>query len=72
MTDKGDTTPDLSTALSDIARTLHAEPDVDSTLAAIVKAAVDHVDGAQYAGISLIEGQRRQHRHRDRRTRGDP
>ncbi|MGV9365568.1 GAF and ANTAR domain-containing protein [Amycolatopsis sp. NPDC003731] len=55
MTDKGYATPDLSGALSAIARTLQAEPDVDSTLAAIVKAAVDHVDGAEYAGISLIE-----------------
>ncbi|WP_307793247.1 GAF and ANTAR domain-containing protein [Amycolatopsis sp. MtRt-6] len=45
----------LGATLSSIARTLQAEPDVDSTLAAIVKAAVDHVDGAEHAGISLVE-----------------
>ncbi len=49
----------LSTVLGAIARTLQAEPDVDATLAAIVKAAVDHVDGAEYAGISLVESGRR-------------
>ncbi|MEU0530131.1 GAF and ANTAR domain-containing protein [Amycolatopsis tolypomycina] len=47
--------PNPGAALSSIARTLQAEPDVDSTLAAIVKAAVDHVDGAEQAGISLVE-----------------
>jgi transcriptional regulator with GAF, ATPase, and Fis domain len=52
----------LSTALGAIARALQAEPDVDTTLAAIVKAAADHVDGAQYAGISLVA------RHRAIRT----
>ncbi|MGW3962032.1 GAF and ANTAR domain-containing protein [Amycolatopsis sp. NPDC005003] len=45
----------LGATLSAIARTLQAEPDVDSTLAAIVKAAIDHVDGAEFAGISLVE-----------------
>ncbi len=45
----------LSAVLGAIARTLQAEPDVDATLAAIVAAAVDHIDGAEYAGISLIE-----------------
>lgn len=45
----------LSTVLGAIARTLQAEPDVDTTLTAIVKAAVDHVGGAEYAGISLVE-----------------
>ncbi|MGW4826018.1 GAF and ANTAR domain-containing protein [Amycolatopsis japonica] len=45
----------LSATLGGVARTLQAEPDVESTLAAIVKAAVDHVPGAEYAGISLIE-----------------
>lgn len=45
----------LGATLGAIARTLQAEPDVDSTLAAIVKAAVDHVPGAEYAGISLVE-----------------
>jgi transcriptional regulator with GAF, ATPase, and Fis domain len=55
MTDRGYATANLSTALSEIARTLQAEPDVESTLAAIVKAAVDHVDDAEHAGISLVE-----------------
>ncbi|MGK3208520.1 GAF and ANTAR domain-containing protein [Amycolatopsis sp. MEPSY49] len=54
MTDEGYGSPDLSIVLSEIARTLQAEPDVDTTLAAIVKAAVDHVAGAEYAGIALI------------------
>ncbi|MYW94174.1 GAF and ANTAR domain-containing protein [Amycolatopsis rubida] len=45
----------LSETLGAIARTLQAEPDVDATLAAIVKAAVDHVEGAEFAGISLLE-----------------
>ncbi|MEV6905244.1 GAF and ANTAR domain-containing protein [Amycolatopsis sp. NPDC051372] len=45
----------LSSVLGAIARTLQAEPDVETTLGAIVKAAVDHVDGAEYAGISLVE-----------------
>ncbi|GAB3734364.1 GAF and ANTAR domain-containing protein [Amycolatopsis oliviviridis] len=49
----------VSAALGSIARTLQAEPDVESTLAAIVKAAVDHVPGADYAGISLVERKRR-------------
>ncbi|MBB4689178.1 GAF and ANTAR domain-containing protein [Amycolatopsis jiangsuensis] len=45
----------LAEVLSDIARTLQAEPDVETTLGAIVKSAVSHVDGAEYAGISLVE-----------------
>ncbi len=45
----------LGAVLGAIARTLQAEPDVDATLAAIVTAAVDHVPGAEHAGISLIE-----------------
>ncbi|MBP2326979.1 transcriptional regulator with GAF, ATPase, and Fis domain [Kibdelosporangium banguiense] len=45
----------LAATLGEIARTLQAEPDVEATLAAIVKAAVDHIDGAERAGISLVE-----------------
>ncbi len=45
----------LAEVLGRIARTLQAEPDVDTTLRAIVKAAVDHIDGAEQAGISLAE-----------------
>ncbi|MFD5090993.1 GAF and ANTAR domain-containing protein [Amycolatopsis thailandensis] len=45
----------LNTVLGGIARTLQAEPDVESTLVAIVKAAVDHVPGTEHAGISLVE-----------------
>ncbi|MET8996251.1 GAF and ANTAR domain-containing protein [Amycolatopsis sp. NPDC004169] len=56
MQDDSDKTgTSLSATLSAIARTLQAEPDVDTTLAAIVKAALDHVEGAEYAGISLVE-----------------
>ncbi len=45
----------IAELLGEIARTLQAEPDVDATLAAIVKVAVDHVAGAEHAGISLVE-----------------
>ncbi|MFD0203336.1 MULTISPECIES: GAF and ANTAR domain-containing protein [Saccharothrix] len=56
MTDReGAVGASLGATLGAIARTLQAEPDVESTLAAIVKAAVDHVPGAQYAGIALVE-----------------
>jgi GAF domain-containing protein len=41
--------------LSGVARTLQAEPDVDATLRSIVKAAVDYVEGAEHAGVSLVE-----------------
>ncbi|MET9630930.1 GAF domain-containing protein, partial [Lentzea sp. NPDC006480] len=45
----------LAETLSSVARTLQAEPDVDTTLRAIVKAAADHLTSAEYAGISLVE-----------------
>jgi len=45
----------LAETLSDVARTLQAEPDVGATLRAIVKAAIDYIPSAQHAGISLIE-----------------
>ncbi|WP_103349860.1 ANTAR domain-containing protein [Amycolatopsis sp. CA-128772] len=45
----------LGEALGDIARALQAEPDVSSTLAAIIEAAADHLEGAEEAGISLVE-----------------
>lgn len=45
----------LADTLSSVARTLQAEPDVETTLRAIVKAAVDHIPGAEHAGISLCE-----------------
>jgi hypothetical protein len=45
--------------LGGLAREFQTEPDVDATLAAIVKAAVDHIDGAALAGISLVERQGR-------------
>ncbi|NGY64124.1 GAF and ANTAR domain-containing protein [Lentzea sp. NEAU-D13] len=45
----------LAETLGGIARTLQAEPDVETTLQAIVKAAVDYVGGAEHAGISLAE-----------------
>ncbi|WP_285741218.1 GAF and ANTAR domain-containing protein [Lentzea sp. NBRC 105346] len=34
---------------------MQAEPDLDTTLMAIVKAAVDYIPGAEHAGISLVE-----------------
>lgn len=45
----------LAETLSGVARTLQAEPDLDTTLRAIVKAAVDYVPGAEHAGISLVD-----------------
>lgn len=45
----------LAETLSHVARTLQAEPDVDTTLHAIVKAAVEYVPDAEHAGISLVE-----------------
>ncbi|MGS0686442.1 hypothetical protein ACVBEQ_15045 [Nakamurella sp. GG22] len=39
--------------LSDIARLLQAEPDLEQTLKGIVRAAVDNVAGADFAGITL-------------------
>ncbi len=45
----------LAETLSGVARTLQAEPDVEATLRSIVKAALDHVAGAEHAGISLVE-----------------
>ncbi|MCP2241747.1 GAF and ANTAR domain-containing protein [Lentzea aerocolonigenes] len=45
----------LAETLSHVARTLQAEPDVDTTLGAIVKAAVEYVPEAEHAGISLVE-----------------
>jgi len=45
----------LAATLSEVARTLQAEPDVDTTLRAIVKAAVEYIPGAEHAGISLVE-----------------
>ncbi|ANZ43501.1 antitermination regulator [Lentzea guizhouensis] len=45
----------LAETLSGVARTLQAEPDVEATLLAIVKAAVDYIAGAEHAGVSLVE-----------------
>ncbi|WP_410599769.1 GAF and ANTAR domain-containing protein [Amycolatopsis sp. lyj-90] len=50
---------DLGRILMVIARALQAAPDVDSTLEAIVKSAVEHVEGAEHAGISLVEPRQR-------------
>ena len=45
----------LAETLSGVARTLQAEPDLETTLRAIVKAAADYVTGAEHAGISLVD-----------------
>jgi hypothetical protein len=39
---------------SELARSLQAEPDLDQTLAGIVSAAVANIDGADFAGITLV------------------
>ncbi|WP_328647986.1 GAF and ANTAR domain-containing protein [Amycolatopsis sp. NBC_00348] len=44
----------LAAILSEVARTLQAEPDVESTLEAITRAAVEHI-GGDAAGLSLRE-----------------
>jgi hypothetical protein len=44
----------LATVLSTVARQLQAEPDVESTLAAIVKSAMDHIPGVEMAGVTLV------------------
>ncbi len=54
-------TEDLATSLSDLARTLQHEEDVEKTLQAIVNAAVDTVPGAQYVGLSVVERRRQVH-----------
>ncbi len=56
-----DATPvdDLATKLSDLARTLQSETNVDETLQAIADAAVGTVPGAQYAALSVVERRRR-------------
>jgi transcriptional regulator with GAF, ATPase, and Fis domain len=48
----------LAGRLSDLARALQHEDDVDGTLQAIVYAAVDTVPGAQYAAMSVVEKRR--------------
>ncbi|MBM9469116.1 GAF and ANTAR domain-containing protein [Nakamurella leprariae] len=45
----------LAQRLSDLARSLEAEPDLDETLQRIVRAAVDNIPGAAHAGVMLIE-----------------
>lgn len=49
---------DLATRLSDLARSLHNGDGVQDTLECIVRAAVETVPGARYAGISVIENRR--------------
>ena len=48
----------LAGVLAAVARTLEAEQDVEGTLRAIVTAAMTHVAGAEYAGISLARNGR--------------
>ncbi|TKG68282.1 MULTISPECIES: GAF and ANTAR domain-containing protein [Prauserella] len=42
-------------ALSEVARSLTAEPDLHQTMKGIVTAAVATIPGAEYAGVSLLE-----------------
>lgn len=48
------TPPGLAHQLSELARALQAEPDLDQTLHAVVTAAVENIAGADYAGITRI------------------
>ena len=52
---------DLAVKLSDLARTLQNEDDVQKTLQAIVDTAVDTVPGAQNAALSVVERRREVH-----------
>ncbi|MEU0529076.1 GAF and ANTAR domain-containing protein [Amycolatopsis tolypomycina] len=47
----------LAAMLSDVARALQAEPDVEATLQAVTRTAVDHL-GGDAAGVSLLEDAR--------------
>jgi transcriptional regulator with GAF, ATPase, and Fis domain len=49
---------DLAARLSDLARALEKEDDVEKTLQAIVNAAVDTIPGAQYAGLMVVKRRR--------------
>ncbi len=46
----------LAVQFSEIARTLQAEPSLDATLQAIVESAVSNIEGADHAGITLVNG----------------
>ncbi|MBM9465663.1 GAF and ANTAR domain-containing protein [Nakamurella leprariae] len=46
----------LAEQLSEVARSLQAEPDLHRTLQGIVDSAVANVDNAQYAGITTVKG----------------
>jgi hypothetical protein len=46
----------LAVQFSEIARTLQAETSLDATLQAVVESAVSNIDGADYAGITLVTG----------------
>lgn len=46
---------DVAEALSQVARSLEAEPDLEKTIAAILDAAAATVPGVEYAGVSLLE-----------------
>ena len=47
---------DIARALTDVARSLEAEPDLRHTVEGIVAAVTDTVSGAEDAGVSLWEG----------------
>lgn len=48
---------DVAQALSDVARSLEAEPDLQRVVEGIVAAVTETVPGAEQAGVSLREGQ---------------
>src|SRR2546421_2795458 len=49
----------LAQQLSELAPNLHREDTVQHTLMGIVRAVVDNVPGAQFAGISVVEARRK-------------
>ena len=44
----------LAEILSSVARKMQAEHDVETTIDALVRAALQHIPGAEYAGVSLL------------------
>ncbi|MDQ0736101.1 GAF and ANTAR domain-containing protein [Arthrobacter agilis] len=56
---RGGATGDLATQLSELARDLRRQPDVDSTLTGIVHAALSLIPAATAASVSLVRARRR-------------
>lgn len=58
---RDDVSDDLAVRLSEVARSLSEGDDVDQTLRAIVRAAMDTIPGVQHAGVMVVERRRQVH-----------